>query len=166
MSSVPSYDNSCIAPAATGPSDVWLVGVSTTSAGRLDAYIVNLANINTPSARFIATQVDTQLWTGLAQRGCYPFTNTRNDLNSPVVMQQFGTKSYSTNVYPNGTIAEGTFFTNYTFVSPTLFSLSPAVDGINWFAAYSDKRSDSTNSRWTGIRWRSDWTLTARGSRE
>ncbi|KAK3828677.1 MAG: hypothetical protein J3Q66DRAFT_16624 [Benniella sp.] len=166
MSSVPSYENSCIAPAATGPSEVWLVGVSTTSAGRLDAYIVNLANINTPSARFIATQVDTLSWTGLAPRGCYPFTNTRNDLNSPVVMQQFGTKSYSTNVYPNGTIGEGTFFTNYTFVSPTLFSLSPAVDGINWFAAYSDKRSAATNSRWTGIRWRSTYALEARGSRD
>ncbi|KAK3828679.1 MAG: hypothetical protein J3Q66DRAFT_16665 [Benniella sp.] len=164
MSSVPSYENSCIAPAATGLSEVWLVGVSTTSAGRLDAYIVNLANINTPSARFIATQVDTLSWTGLAPRGCYPFTNTRNDLNSPVVMQQFGTKSYSTNVYPNGTIGEGTFFTNYTFVSPTLFSFSPAVDGINWFAAYSDKRSAATNSRWTGVRWRSTWSLVSRGT--
>ncbi|KAF9343551.1 hypothetical protein BGX34_006625 [Mortierella sp. NVP85] len=163
MSSVPSFENACIAPAATDPSDVWLVGV-TGSGGRLDAYIVSLANINTPSAKFIAAQIDNVAWTALAQRGCYPFTNTMNDPNSPVVMQQFGTKSVATHLFPNGTIASPGGFTNVTFVSPKMFSLSPAVDGINWFNALTDSRLHDTHSGWAGIRLRSDWTTASRGS--
>ncbi|KAF9342744.1 hypothetical protein BGX34_007732, partial [Mortierella sp. NVP85] len=162
--SVPSFENACIAPAATGSSDVWLVGV-TGSAGRLDAYIVNLANLYAPSAKFIAANVDNVAWTALAQRGCYPFTNTRNDPNSPVLMQQFGILSYTTHVYPNGTITGPAYFTNATFVSPKMFSLSPAVDGTNWFTALMNKRTTTTDSRWTGIRWHSDWTSTGRGTR-
>jgi len=165
MSSVPSFENACIAPAATSPSDIWLVGVIG-SAGRLEAYIVSLANLNTPTARFIAGDVAVDTWTGLAERGCYPFTNTMNDPNSPVLMQQFGILSYATHVFPNGTIANPAYFTNTTFVSPKMFSLSPAVDGINWFNALTNKMSLKTNSRWTGVRIRSDWTTASRGSRE
>ncbi|KAK3828675.1 MAG: hypothetical protein J3Q66DRAFT_435168 [Benniella sp.] len=164
MSSVPSFENACIAPAVTGPSDVWLLGVG--YAGRLEAYIVSLANLNAPSARLIAAQVDSDAWTGLAERGCYPFVNTMNDPNSPILMQQFGILSYGTYVFPNGTIGPTGYFTNTTFVSPKMFSLSPAVDGINWFNALTNKRSIYTNSRWTGIRWRSNWALDARGSRD
>jgi len=165
MSSVPSFENACIAPAATGPTDVWLVGV-TGSAGRLDAYIVSLANLYAPSARFIAAQVDSLAWTSLAERGCYPFANTRNDPNSPVLMQQFGIMSRLTHVFPNGTIANPAYFTNITFVSPKMFSLSPAVEGINWFATLTNNRLHDTHSGWTGIRIRSDWSTATRGSFE
>ncbi|KAK3828674.1 MAG: hypothetical protein J3Q66DRAFT_16598 [Benniella sp.] len=165
MTSVPSFENACIAPAATGPSDVWLVGV-TGSAGRLDAYIVNLANLNAPSARFIATQVEIGVWSGLAERGCYPFINTKNDPNTPILMHQFGTLSYGTHVFPNGTIASSAYFTNATFISPKTFSLSPAVDGINWFAALTNNRLHDTHSGWVGIRIRSDWSMAARGNRD
>ncbi|KAK3828676.1 MAG: hypothetical protein J3Q66DRAFT_363770 [Benniella sp.] len=163
MSSVPSFENACIAPAVTGPSDVWLLGVVTGSAGRLEAYIVSLANLNAPSARPIVADLNSDAWTGLAERGCYPFINTMNDPNSPILMQQFGILSYATHVFPNG-FASAAYFTNTTFVSPKMFSLSPAVDGINWFNALTNKRSIKTNSRWTGVLIRSDWTTASSAS--
>ncbi|KAF9351914.1 hypothetical protein BGX34_000278 [Mortierella sp. NVP85] len=164
MSAVPSYENSCIAPTTTS-SEIWLVGVSPSNNGRLDAYIVDLTSIDTPSVRFIATRIERQRWSAQAQKACFPFGNSRNDPNSPILVQQFGPDTWSTNVYPNGTVADGVLFRNNTFTSPKLFSQSASVDGISWFNAFLGSRMNSTGSSWTGVRLSADQS-TLRGFRD
>ncbi|KAF9351915.1 hypothetical protein BGX34_000279, partial [Mortierella sp. NVP85] len=162
MSAVPLFQNPCIAP-AFGSSEVWLVGVPTSNDGRLDAYIVDLTNIDTPNVRFITTRIETNKWRANAQKACFPYGNSVNDPNSPIVLQQFGSQTWSTNVYPNGTIVNGILFGTYTFTSPKLFSLSASVDGVDWFSVLMEARSNLTNSPWVGLRLNAVTDLSLRG---
>ncbi|KAI1294484.1 hypothetical protein EDD11_008121 [Mortierella claussenii] len=148
---VPAYTNVCIAPDRSGLA-VWLIGVSTANEGRLEAYSVNLANINSPTATLIANQTDLFSWSSQAQRACFSYPGNAASLNSPIVMQQFGPKSYFTNVYPNGTIDLATNFIGVGFVSPKTFSLTGAVGGLDWFTAVANVTNLQTNSPWTGVR--------------
>ena len=162
MSAVPSFQNPCIAP-AFGSSEVWLVGVPTSTDGRLDAYIVDLTNIDTPNVRLITTRIETNKWRANAQKACFPYGNSVNDPSSPIVLQQFGSQTWSTNVYPNGTIVNGILFGTYTFTSPKLFSLSASIDGVDWFSVLMETRSNLTNSPWVGLRLNAVTDLPLRG---
>ncbi|KAG0038706.1 hypothetical protein BGZ82_011101 [Podila clonocystis] len=145
---VPAYKNVCIAPDRSG-SAVWLIGVSVAAEGHLEAYKINISNINSPTATLVASQSDIRFWSSQAQKACFHFPGNGRIVNSPIVIQQFGTKSVFTNVYPNGTIDSAKDFSNaggVGFVSPKTFSLSGAVGDLNWFTALAN------DLHWTGLR--------------
>ncbi|KAF9915020.1 hypothetical protein FBU30_002261 [Linnemannia zychae] len=144
---VPAYENVCIAPDSSG-SAVWLIGVSAATEGLLEAYNISLSNINSPTATLVASRSDIE-WSSQAQKACFNFPGNGHSINSPIVVQQFGTESVFTNVYPNGTVDSPKDFSAAQgpgFVSPKTFSLSGAVRDLNWFTAYT------TNYAWTGLR--------------
>ncbi|KAF9536341.1 hypothetical protein EC957_011321 [Mortierella hygrophila] len=145
---IPAYKNVCIAPDRSG-SAVWLIGVSVAAEGNLEAYKINISNINSPTATLVARQLDIRFWSSQAQKACFNFPGNGPIVNSPIVIQQFGTTSVFTNVYPNGTIDSAKDFSNaggVGFVSPKTFSLSGAVGDLNWFAALAN------DLHWTGLR--------------
>ncbi|KAG0323263.1 hypothetical protein BG000_002683 [Podila horticola] len=150
---VPAYENVCIAPDSSG-SAVWLIGVSVASEGFLEAYNINLSNINSPTATLLTNQSNFH-WSSQAQKACFNFPGNGPSLNSPIVVQQFGTQSVFTNVYPNGTIDSPKDFSAAGvpgFVSPKTFSFSGAVRDVNWFTAFTNRRDSFTNSAWAGLR--------------
>lgn len=149
---VPAYKHVCIAPDRSG-SAVWLIGVSAATEGLLEAYSINLSNINSPTATLVANQSYIS-WTSHTQKACFNFPGNGPSLNSPIVVQQFGTMSVFTNVYPNGTIDHAKNFSpggGVDFISPKFFSLSGAVGDMNWFMALTNITRDR-NSPWTGLR--------------
>ncbi|KAF8935763.1 hypothetical protein EDD21DRAFT_364745 [Dissophora ornata] len=150
-SPVPVYQNVCIAPTLSG-SAIWLVGVPVANEGRLEAYSISLTNINSPTATLVANQSNPLYWSSQAQKACFNFPGNSANPNSPVMMQQFGTNSYLTNIYPNGTIDFPSNFQGVGFVSPKVYSLSGAVGPVNWFTAVANVSSLTTNSPWTGLR--------------
>ncbi|KAF9277590.1 hypothetical protein BGZ74_003300 [Mortierella antarctica] len=150
---VPVYENVCIAPESSG-SAVWLIGVSAATEGLLEAYTISLSNINSPTATLLTNQSDFH-WSSQAQKACFNFPGNGPSLNSPIVVQQFGTQSVFTNVYPNGTVDSPKDFSTAGgpgFVSPKTFSFSGAVRDVNWFTAYANRRDSFTNSAWAGLR--------------
>ncbi|KAF9305092.1 hypothetical protein BGZ74_011439 [Mortierella antarctica] len=149
--SVPAFKNACIAPSRSG-SSVFLVGVSAAQEGRLEAYSVNLANINTPIASFLGNQTDDTAWSSSAAKACIPYPGNTANANSPFLVQQFGPKSFLTHVYSNGTIEPSSWFNNTGYVSPKLFSLTGAVGVFDWIVAVSNRTSFTTNSPWNALR--------------
>ncbi|KAG0357190.1 hypothetical protein BGZ54_000423, partial [Gamsiella multidivaricata] len=148
---VPVYKNVCIAPGLSG-SAVWLIGVPATGEGRLEAYSIDLSNINAPTARLIASQTSPQFWSATSQKACFSYTGDGANSNSPILMYQFGSMSYFTNVYPNGTVNSPINFPNVGMVSNKLFSQTGAVKNLNWFTGVANVSSVTTNSAWTGLR--------------
>ncbi|KAG0015862.1 hypothetical protein BGZ81_011492 [Podila clonocystis] len=149
--SIPVFANACIAPSRTG-SSVFLVGVSAAQEGRLEAYSVNLANINTPTASFLGNQTDDRAWSSTAAKACIPYPGNTANANSPFIVQQFGPKSFLTHVYNNGTIEPWSYFNNTGYVSPKLFSLTGAVGAFDWVVAVANRTSFTTNSPWNALR--------------
>ncbi|KAF9917509.1 hypothetical protein BX616_000768 [Lobosporangium transversale] len=148
---VPAYKNACIAPERSGAA-VWLIGVSPVSEGRLEAYTVSLSNINAPTATLVASQLDVLAWSSQAEKACFNFPGLGPSMSSPILLQQFGPKSYFTNIFPNGTFESAANFQSMGFVSPRLASLSGAVGDLNWLTAVANVSSVRTNSPWTGVR--------------
>ncbi|KAF9571299.1 hypothetical protein EC968_000738 [Mortierella alpina] len=148
--SVPAYSNACIAPGRSA-STVYLVGVPVTNEGRLEAYTVDLSNINAPTATFVNNRTSSS-WSSYAPKGCYSYPGNQADANGPILVAQFGPKSYFTNVYPNGTIDFASYFNSIGFISPKLFSLTGAVGNLDWFTAFANMTFPSTNSPWCGLR--------------
>ncbi|KAF9177958.1 hypothetical protein BGZ51_007585, partial [Haplosporangium sp. Z 767] len=149
---VPAFLNACIAPTRTG-SSVYLVGVPVSAEGRLEVYTIDIADINTPIAKLHSNQTDISSWSSHSSRACFDFPANQVDSDNPTLVAQFGSKSYFTLVYPNGTIAESAHYSDTTFVSPKLFSLVGAVGATNWYAGVKNPASTVTNSRWTGLRF-------------
>ncbi|KAF9379518.1 hypothetical protein CPC16_010712 [Podila verticillata] len=149
--SVPAYANACIAPSRSG-SAVYLVGVPASQEGRLEAYSINLANINTPTATFLGNQTDSTAWSSTAAKACIPYPGNTANANSPFLLQQFGAKSFLTNVYTNGTMEPWSYFNQTGYVSPKLFSLTGAVGGFDWIVAVANRTSFTTNSPWNALR--------------
>ncbi|KAG0324841.1 hypothetical protein BG000_002029 [Podila horticola] len=83
--SVPAYANACIAPSRSG-SSVFLVGVPASQEGRLEAYSVSLANVNTPTATFLGNQTDSQTWSSTAAKACIPYPGNIANANSPFIL--------------------------------------------------------------------------------
>ncbi|KAF9178243.1 hypothetical protein BGZ51_007914, partial [Haplosporangium sp. Z 767] len=149
---VPAFLNACIAPSSTG-SSVYLVGVPVSAEGRLEAYTVNITDINTPTAKFLGNQTDYSSWSSQSPKACFDFPGNRVDPGSPTLVAQFEPKSFFTFVYPNGTITNPIHYEFRTFVSPKLFSLVGAVGSMNWYAAVKNPVSTLTNSHWTSVRF-------------
>ncbi|KAF9358209.1 hypothetical protein BGX34_009029 [Mortierella sp. NVP85] len=152
MSYLPSYPYPCLA-AHTSPSTVFLVGVPPATEGRLEIYTVNLANANSPVATFYGNQTRDAFWSSAAAKICLSYPGNTASTNNPLLIIQFGEKSYFTNLFPNGNINIPTNFLNIGFVSNKLFSLSGAVGSFNWFTAVTNASSTTTNSPWTGLRF-------------
>ncbi|KAG0338916.1 hypothetical protein BG004_007034 [Podila humilis] len=150
--SVPVYKNACIAPVRSG-SSVYLVGVSSTEEGRLEAYTVDLSNINSPSATFLGSRTDITSWSSTAPKSCFNYPGNTANANSPITVQQFGPKSYLTNVYTNGTIEVSSYFQNTGYISPKLFSMTGAVGPYTWFVGVANRTSLTTNSAWNALRF-------------
>ncbi|KAF9949915.1 hypothetical protein BGZ72_008332 [Mortierella alpina] len=150
-SAVPSYSYACMAPDRSGNS-VYLVGVPAANEGRLEAYTVNLSNIDSPSATFVANQTSSYYWSSSAAKACLPYAGNQDSDNSPVMLMQFAPKSYFTNIYPNGTVDLPANFQSVGFVSPKLFSWTGAVGPLNWATTVANTSSATTNSAWTGLR--------------
>ncbi|KAF9900216.1 hypothetical protein BX616_002653 [Lobosporangium transversale] len=167
-SSIPAYLYACMAPAASSTS-VYLAGVPASDEGRLEIYQINLANINSPTATFIANQTSSYYWSSAAPKACLAYNGNKVSTNNPMFIQQFGAKSYFTNFYPNGTIDYPAHFPEIGFISSKLFSLSGSVGNLNWFAAMSNATSSLTRSPWVGLRFnatsivdsRRDYTLSS-----
>ncbi|KAF9967629.1 hypothetical protein BGZ70_008841 [Mortierella alpina] len=150
-SAVPSYSYACIAPDRSGTS-VYLVGVPVASEGRLEAYTVDLSNIDYPTATFLSNQTSAYYWSSAAPKACLPYAGSEDPANSPVMVMQFSPKSYFTNIYPNRTIDFPANFQSVGFLSPKLFSWTGAVGPLNWATTVANTSSPTTNSAWTGIR--------------
>lgn len=148
--SIPTYSNACIAPSVSGTS-VYLVGVPATSEGRLEVNLINLSNINSPTATFL-NQSSFFVWSSAAPKACFSYPGNTGDINSPVAMQQFGVNSYFTNIYPNGTIDFPLNFQSMGYISPKLFSFTGAVGTLNWVTAVANYSNTVTNSPWVGVR--------------
>ncbi|KAF9933466.1 hypothetical protein BGZ67_004290 [Mortierella alpina] len=150
-SAVPSYSYACIAPDRSG-SSVYLVGVPAASEGRLEAYTVDLSNIDSPAATFLSNQTSSYYWSSAAPKACLPYAGNQDAANSPVMVMQFSPKSYFTNIYPNRTIDFPANFQSVGFLSPKLFSWTGAVGPLNWATTVANTSSPTTNSAWTGLR--------------
>ena len=148
--SVPAFSNACIAPGRSA-STIYLMGVPVTNEGRLEAYTVDLSNVNAPKATFVNNSTSSS-WSSSAPKGCYSYPGNQADANGPVLMSQFGPKSYFTNIYPNGTIDFPSYFGQIGFISPKLFSLTGAVGNLDWFTAFANMTFPATNSPWCGLR--------------
>ncbi|KAF9271891.1 hypothetical protein BGZ68_002938 [Mortierella alpina] len=149
-SALPVYSNACIAPDSSGTS-VYLVGVQAASEGRLEAYTVNLSNIDSPTATFLSNQTSSYYWSSSAPKACLPYPGNE-DSNSPVMLMQFSPKSYFTNIYPNRTIDYPANFESVGFISPKLFAWTAAVGPLNWATTVANTTGITTNSAWTGLR--------------
>ncbi|KAF9425357.1 hypothetical protein BGZ94_007593 [Podila epigama] len=149
--SVPAFKNACIAPGRSG-SMVYLAAAPPSDEGRLEVYTVNLSNVNAPTATFLANQTNPSSWSSSAPKACIPFPGNSANVNNPFMLQQFGPKSYSTNIFPNGTIEFSSYFRNTGYISPKLFSLTGAVGNLNWIVGVSNRTSLTTNSPWNGLR--------------
>ncbi|CAO3571650.1 unnamed protein product [Mortierella alpina] len=150
-SAIPSYSYACIAPDRSGTS-VYLVGVPVTSEGRLEAYTVDLSNIDSPTATFLSNQTSAYYWSSAAPKACLPYAGSEDPANSPVMVMQFSPKSYFTNIYPNRTIDFPANFQSVGFLSPKLFSWTGSVGPLNWATTVANTSSPTTNSAWTGLR--------------
>ncbi|KAF9282704.1 hypothetical protein BGZ68_005813 [Mortierella alpina] len=148
--SVPAFSNACIAPGRSA-STVYLVGVPVTNEGRLEAYTVDLSNVHAPKATFVNNRTSSS-WSSSAPKGCYSYPGNQADANGPILVTQFGPKSFFTNVYPNGTIDYASYFNLVGFISPKLFSLTGAVGNLDWFTAFANMTFPATNSPWCGLR--------------
>ncbi|KAF9574105.1 hypothetical protein EC968_007357 [Mortierella alpina] len=151
MAAVPVYSHACIAPDRSGTS-VYLVGVPATNEGRLEAYTIDLSNIDSPTATFLSNQTSTYYWSSSAPKACLPYADSEDPTNSPVMVMQFSPKSYFTNIYPNSTIDFPANFQGVGFLSPKLFSWTGAVGPLNWATTVANTTSFTTKSAWTGLR--------------
>ncbi|KAF9940239.1 hypothetical protein BGZ65_007714, partial [Modicella reniformis] len=152
MSAIPSYQYPCLAPDASG-SSIYLAGVPASDEGRLEIYSINLSNINSPAATFFANQTSAFYWSSATPKSCLSYSGNQASNNSPMLIAQFGSKPYFTNVFPNRIIESPASFPLVGFASNKLFSLSGAVGGLNWITAVANVTSTATNSPWTGLRF-------------
>ncbi|KAF9427162.1 hypothetical protein BGZ76_002446, partial [Entomortierella beljakovae] len=152
--SVPSYTSACIVTDASG-LNVYLVGVPVTNENRLEMYLVNLSNINAPTATFIASQVNTVAWRSSAPKVCLSYPGNQASTNSPVLVYQLGPQSFATNIYPNGTVPSPGNFDRFYFMSNKLFSFTGAVGTLDWATGFTNQTYSGTGSAWTGIRFNS-----------
>ncbi|KAG0252141.1 hypothetical protein BG011_007182 [Mortierella polycephala] len=150
--SVPAYLYPCIAPDSSGLS-VYLVGVPAGADGRLEVYNVKLSNIDLPTIILVADHTDVIYWSATAPKACLFYAGYSDSSNSPVFVQQFGTKSFITNVYPNGTVGSPASFQDKAFISPKLFSWTGSVNNLNWVTGVVNSTDSSTKSPWTGVRF-------------
>jgi hypothetical protein len=142
---------------------LYLIGVPVSNEGRLEVSTVNIANINSPSITFLGNQTSSYYWSSAGQKTCLPYSGNA-DTNSPLLIVQFGVKTYFTNLYPNRTIDFPANFQGVGFSSNRLFSLTGAVGPLDWFTAVANVSSADTNSRWTGLRFNA--TAVVQSSRE
>ncbi|KAG0251242.1 hypothetical protein DFQ27_008904 [Actinomortierella ambigua] len=129
MSNIPAYQNPCVAPDTSSSNSVFVIGVPSTTEGRLEAYKVNLNNINAPNAVLFGNVSDIS-WSSTAPKFCTNFPSFGG--NSAILVQQFGgqLRTLSTHLHPNGTFEDyPIFFDKVSFESPKLFSLTSAAVG-------------------------------------
>src|SRR5689334_10354491 len=91
---LPSFQQACLAADNTN-SAIHLVGVSTTTPGRLEAHYIPInANslLTSPISKLIATQIDpTSAWTSNSPKACftYPSPSFSSSPSNPVMVVQF-----------------------------------------------------------------------------
>ncbi|KAG0366311.1 hypothetical protein BC939DRAFT_165616 [Gamsiella multidivaricata] len=152
MSAIPTYSYPCIAPAPSQNS-IYLAGVPASNEGRLEIYSVNLANITSPAATFVGNQTSSLFWSSSAPKTCFSYEGNMASSSSPMFIQQFGPKTYFTNVYSNGAIDIPANFPTIGLVSNRLFSLSGAVGNLNWITGVTNTTNPDTKSAWSGFRY-------------
>lgn len=150
MSNIPAYLYPCVAPDTTSNNSVYVLGVPSSTEGRLEAYKVNLSNVNAPTAIFAGDSTEIGIWSSQAPKYCNNFP--WDSAGSPVMLQQFGPRSRTTLMYPNGTFQFSSYFPNIAYMSPKLYSLNAANGNFNWFTAFTNLTNDWNGSRWAGLR--------------
>ncbi|KAF9176294.1 hypothetical protein BGZ50_001119, partial [Haplosporangium sp. Z 11] len=149
---VPTFKNACISPTRNG-SSVYLIGVPVSAEGRLGVYTVDITDINTPIAKLLSDQADNSIRGTQGPRACFDSPGNQADPGSPTLVVQFGVMSSYTFVYPNGAITNPNYSEKSTYVSPKLFSLVAAFGPMTWYAAVQEKKSTTTGSNWTSVRF-------------
>ncbi|KAG0222315.1 hypothetical protein BGW42_006684, partial [Actinomortierella wolfii] len=88
MSNIPAFQYPCVAPDTSTSDSVYVLGVPSSAEGRLEAYRVNLSNINSPSAVFVSNYTEAVTWSSSAPKYCNNYPGELR--NSPIMVQQFG----------------------------------------------------------------------------
>ncbi|KAG0291204.1 hypothetical protein BGZ96_005397 [Linnemannia gamsii] len=153
--SIPIYSQPCLVPGAAGSNTVYLVGISSIQTGTLEAYTVDLLNINAPAATPFASQSNPQAWSTSQPLACYNYPGLASPI--PFLVVQFGAfKTNFVNIKSAGVIDPPTFFPDVAFASPKNFAINGAAgEGSDWVLAITNTTVDGTNSYWAGIRFNS-----------
>jgi hypothetical protein len=151
--SIPLFSKPCLVSGAAGSNTVYLAGISSTQSGTLEAYTVDLSNINAPTATLFASQTNPQTWTTSQPFACYNYPGLTSP--TPFLAVQFGAfKTDFVNIKSAGAIDPPTYFPNVAFMSPKNFAINgAAVEGSDWVLALTNTTVDGTNSYWAGIRF-------------
>ncbi|KAF9972903.1 hypothetical protein BGZ73_003905 [Actinomortierella ambigua] len=123
MSNIPAYLNPCVAPDPSTSNSVFVIGVPSSAEGRLEAYRVNLSNINSPTAVLVGNLTE-YVWSSTAAKYCLNYPT--DSAPSAVMVQQFGPNSYLTQLHQNGTMEPSVNFNGIAFQSPKLYSHNAA----------------------------------------
>ncbi|KAG0262183.1 hypothetical protein BGZ95_004073 [Linnemannia exigua] len=155
---IPLYLKPCLVPSSS--NTIYLVGIASSREGILEANSIELTNINTPTIKQIASQVNAIAWSSSQPLACHPYaglgTSTTYSNGSPFLVAQFGAfKTFFANVNPaGGTIEQPTRFAEVAFTSPRNFALTGAsAGGSDWVLALTNTTVEGTGSYWSGIRF-------------
>ncbi|KAF9156962.1 hypothetical protein BG015_009335 [Linnemannia schmuckeri] len=153
--SIPAYSKPCLVPAAAaGSNTVYLVGITSTQESTLVAHTVDLTNINAPTAKPFASQINLLAWSSSQPLACYSYPGHANPTGAPFLVVQFGAfKTHFTNINPAGVIEPSIYFPEVAFSSPKNFAINGAASGSDWVLAQTNTTVIGTNSYWAGIRF-------------
>ncbi|KAG0063398.1 hypothetical protein BGZ90_002669 [Linnemannia elongata] len=153
--SIPAYSKPCLVPApAAGNNAVYLAGISPSQESTLVAHIVDLTNINAPTANPFASQTNTLVWSSSPPLACYSYPGHTSPTTAPFLVVQFGAFStHFANIETNGVVGASTYFPQVAFNSPKNFAVNGAASGSDWVLAVTNTTVVGTNSYWAGIRF-------------
>ncbi|KAF9139402.1 hypothetical protein BGX30_008006 [Mortierella sp. GBA39] len=150
-SPVPVYPQPCMA-ADEDNNALYLLGVSTTGVGKLEASYVSLANINSPSIKPLGFQTNIDSWSTYAPKDCFIYPADVHP-NSPVMVVQYGAfKTFMSIMTANGQFTQASVFVGTAFLSPKQFSMVGESGDFAWFVAQTNDTYPETNSNWIGVR--------------
>ncbi|KAG9064210.1 hypothetical protein KI688_003398 [Linnemannia hyalina] len=148
---VPVYPQPCMA-ADEDNNALYLLGVSTTGVGTIEASYISLANINSPSIKPLGSQTDINSWAAYAPKACFIYPADVHP-NSPVMLVQYGEyKSFMSMMTANGEFTQASVFLGTAFLSPRQFSMVGESGDYAWFVAQTNDTNSVTNSKWLGVR--------------
>ncbi|KAF9911640.1 hypothetical protein EC991_002758 [Linnemannia zychae] len=156
MTTIPLYPKPCLVPSAG--NSVHLVGIASSREGTLEANTIDLTNINTPTIKQFAAQVNPLAWSSSQALACHPFAGLASSNNnglSPFVVAQFGAfKTFFSNINPaGGTIEQPIRFDQVAFTSPRNFAMTGAAGGSDWVLSLTNTTVVGSGSYWSGIRF-------------
>lgn len=153
--SIPAYSKPCLVPApAAGSNAVYLAGISPSQESTLVAHIVDLTNINAPTANPFASQTNILVWSSSPPLACYSYPGHTSPTTAPFLVVQFGAfTTHFANIETSGVVGASTYFPKVAFNSPKNFAVNGAASGSDWVLAVTNTTVVGTNSYWAGIRF-------------